>query len=87
MVGIVIAMGPGLLDLWPSIVVPRPFQRGWLLLWMVGWMIWLFRYRTAFECQEFPWWNNPRTPAARLVTIVTVAMFLGVLVLLILGTS
>jgi hypothetical protein len=54
---------------------------------MVVWMIWLFRHRAAFECQEFPWWDHPRTPAARLATIVTVAMFLGVLVLLILGTS
>jgi hypothetical protein len=50
-------------------------------------MIWLFRHRTAFECQEFPWWDNPRTPAERLAAVVTVAMFLGVLALIILGAS
>lgn len=87
MIGVVIAMGPRLLDLWTSIVVPKPFQRGWLLLWMVGWIIWLFRHRTAFECQEFTWGENPRTPAERLAAAVTVAMFLGVLVLMILGAA
>ena len=87
MVGVVIAMGPRLLDLWTSIVVPRPFQRGWLLLWMVVWMIWLFRHRAAFERQEFTWGENPRTPAERLAAAVTVAMFLGVLVLMILGAA
>ena len=85
MIGVVIAMGPRLLDLWTSIVVPKPFQRGWLLLWMVVWMIWLFRHRTAFERQEFTWGENPRTPAERLAAVVTVAMFLGVLVLMILS--
>ena len=79
--GIIVAMGPRLLDRWTSLVVPRLFQDSWLILWMIGWTIWVFRHRTTCWRQEFTWVQNPITPAERLAASIAVVMLIGIIVL------
>ena len=79
--GVVVAMGPRLLALWTRLAVPRWFQDGWLILWILGVTIWGFRNRTICWRPGFTWAQNPITSVERLAASVAVAMLLGIPVL------
>jgi len=79
--GIIVAMRSRLLDRWTSLAVPRLFQDSWLILWMAGWTILVFRHRTTCWRQEFTRAENPITPAERLAASVAVVMLIGIIVL------
>lgn len=81
--GVVVAMGPRLLEFWMSIDIPKLFRDSWLLIWMVGLTIWAWRHRDSCWHKEFSWTQNPSTPAERLAASVAVLMFIGFLVLII----
>ncbi len=79
--GVIVAMGPRLLALWMSIAIPMWLLDSWLLLWMAGVVIWLFRHRTTCWRQEFTWIEHPRTSAERWAAAIAIATLIGLLAL------
>lgn len=83
MAGVIVAMGPRLLVFWTNIEMPKLFQDGWLLLWIVGLAIWLFPHRAECWPSEFSWAQQPTTLAERLAATVAVLMIVGYIILVI----